>query len=217
MRVLTVSLDEVRQLFVEQAGQFVTACSRLGDLDLLDPSLCRGWSRLDLVVHVRAGLDEMAATAGAHTDRRPTHDAASYWGSHPDDRDDDPVPHVMWLRRTASAYHRPKAAVRHLTDVTRRVGDVISHVRDRPVLFQDKAMTMGDFVATWVVELAVHQMDLDDGGSPVGATLARRTLEAVADADLPPGMSDVDAVLAGLGRRTWPTHVARPEAFPVML
>ena len=94
MSALTVALDEVRPLFVEQAGEFLTVCRDHSDLDLLDPSLCRGWSRLDLMVHVRAGLDEMAATAGAYTDRTPDCDAATYWTCHPDDRDDDPVPHV---------------------------------------------------------------------------------------------------------------------------
>jgi hypothetical protein len=105
--------------------------------------------------------------------------------------------------------------VRHLADASLRACAVIGHAVDRTVLFQDKAMTMGDFLITWVVELAVHQLDLDPGSAPVGAALARRTVEAVADTDLPSELSDVEAVLAGLGRSPWPADVPRSAVFPV--
>jgi hypothetical protein len=36
MTALTVALSEVRQLFVEQAEEFLTACRDHSDLDLLD-------------------------------------------------------------------------------------------------------------------------------------------------------------------------------------
>ncbi len=189
----------------------------MDDLAALDPARCRGWSRLDVIVHVRLGVEEMAATAAAYTDQTPDHDAASYWTSHPDDRDADPVAHILWLRRTASAYSRPASAVHHLRLVADLARRVLVGAPDRVVLFQGKAMTMGDFLATWVVELAVHQLDLGSGGTPVGAALARRTLEAIAGADLPEQLSDADAVLAGLGRIPWPPQTGSPGRFPVSL
>lgn len=120
MLPLTCALGPARELFKHQATGFLEAAQALDDIELLDPSQCRGWSRLDLIVHVRMGLDEMASTAAATTQQPADHDAASYWTSHPDDRDDDPVPHIMWLRRTASAYSRPRAAVTHLASATTR-------------------------------------------------------------------------------------------------
>ncbi|MBT0993365.1 hypothetical protein KIN34_03580 [Cellulomonas sp. DKR-3] len=73
-------------------------------------------------------------------------------------------------------------------------------------------------IATWVVEVAVHQLDLDVGGAPpTGAALARRTLEAIAEHALPEAFGDDEAVLAGLGRTGWPPGVPGRGPFPVSL
>ena len=55
-----------------------------------------------------------------------------------------------------------------------------------------------------MVELAVHQLDLAVARVPAQVALARRTLEALADADLPAELDDPTAGLAGLGRIGWP-------------
>ena len=79
-------------------------------------------------------------------------------------------------------------------------------------------MYSGDFVATWVIELAVHQLDLGaDAAAPCGLAWTRLTLEAMADADLPTGLDDRSAVLIGLGRIPRPTSVRLPASFPVSL
>lgn len=217
MRALSIALGESRPLLLAQIAQFTAVVEALDELALLDPARCRGWSRLEVIVHVRLGLAEMAAAVAAFTDRAPDHDAASYRGSHPDDRDDDPVAHILWLRRTASAYGRPAGAVHHLRVVATRASHVVAQASGRPILFQDKAMSIGDFVATWVVELAAHQLDLDLEGTPVGAGLARRTLAALAGAALPEQLDDAEAVLAGLGRIPWPAHLGDPGPFPISL
>jgi hypothetical protein len=201
----------------EQIRQTVNAATSLGDMQLLAPSRCHGWSALDVVVHLRMGLQEMVIGA-APTDEGPDHDAASYWASHPDDRDDDPVPHILWLRRVASAYSRPSAAVSHLRDVAEGASVAVRSMHEGQVEFQGKRMRSGDFLATWVVELAVHQLDFAvDGDEPVGLDWARRTLEAIADADLPSGMDDRSAVLVGLGRVPPPVGVRLSDSFPVSL
>lgn len=217
MLPLAFELDPTRRLFVKQARGFLHAAQALTDLELLDPSQCRGWRRLDLVVHVRMGLDEMASTASVTTDRRADHDAASYWASHPDGRDIDPVPHVLWLRRVASAYARPSGAVTHLADVTARACAVTTTLREGQVLFQGKVLTCSDFLATWVVELAIHELDLVDGADPAGITMARRTVEALAGSTLPHDWDDRTATLTGLGRVPWPTAADQPPGFPVHL
>jgi len=218
MRSLSVPHQVALDLLRDQLRGFTTQAGGLSDLELLDASLCHGWSRLDVVVHVRIGLDEFIAGCAAQTGAVPDHDAASYWVSHPDDRDADSVPHILWLRRTASAYGRPSAAVRHLDDVAARVETTLDRLPEQPVRFQDKVMASGDFLATWVVELAVHQLDLDVAttrAAPAGLGLARRTVEAVAGHDLPPQLDDDVAVLSGLGRIRPAARL--PEGFPVSL
>ena len=87
-----------------------------------------------------------------------------------------------------------------------------------PVEFQGKRMRSGDFLATWVVELAVHQLDLGiEQDEPSGLGWTRKTLEAIADADLPPGLDDRSAVLAGLGRIPPPSGSRLAPPYPVSL
>jgi hypothetical protein len=78
-------------------------------------------------------------------------------------------------------------------------------------------MTSGDFLATWVVELAVHQLDLGQGAghpTPGSLTAVRRTVEAIADVDLPERWDDEDAALIALGRLPLPDDV--PELAGVL-
>ena len=63
MDPLSFPLPEARDLFAAQTRQLLDAVHSLSELDLLTPSLCAGWARLELVEHLRIGLDEMAAAA----------------------------------------------------------------------------------------------------------------------------------------------------------
>lgn len=215
MRPLSFAHDEAVERLCAALDGFGRAAERLDDLQLLDPSLCRGWSRLEVVTHVRLGVEEMAVGTTGRTSEAADHDAATYWESHPDDRDEDPVPHLMWLRRVAGAYGRPSAAVAHLRQALDAASHAVRALPEGVVAFQGKRMTTGDFLATWVVELAVHALDLDLGDQPTGLDWARRTIEAVAGADLPGELDDRTAVLVGLGRRPATTPV--PQPFPVHL
>jgi hypothetical protein len=158
----------------------------------------------------------MVGVCAMQVDDPCDHDAASYWASFAAD-DDDQVPHILWMRRTATAYNRPEGALRHLDDVAAMLRVALGRMPDHPVLFQGKTMTSGDFLATWVVELAVHQLDLgEEAGHPTpGAlTAVRRTVEAIADVDLPPTWDDEDAALIALGRVPVPDDV--PELVAVL-
>lgn len=202
MRTLSYDHATAVGLMREQLDVFVAAAESFSEYDLLGASRVHGWSRLDVVVHSRLGLEEMAGVCAMQVDDPPDHDAASYWASFAAD-DDDRVPHIMWMRRTTSAYNRPEGALRHLNDVAAMLRVSLPRMPDHPVLFQGKTMTSGDFLATWVVELAVHQLDLgEQAGHPAAGALhaVRRTVEALADVDLPPTWSDEDAALIALGR-----------------
>lgn len=203
-----------------QTQAFVTAAESFSEHDLLGASRCHGWSRLDVVVHVRAGLEEMVGVCAAQVDDPPGHDAASYWASFAE-ADDDPVPRILWMRRTAAAYNRPSDALGHLRDVAATTHIALAQMPDRQVLFQGKVMTSGDFLATWVVELAVHHLDLgEDAGHPTPESLhvVRRTVEAVADVDLPHDWEDEEAALVALGRVPLPEDAHDlAEVLPVSL
>ncbi|GAA2022962.1 hypothetical protein GCM10009740_10120 [Terrabacter terrae] len=218
MRQLSFAHEQAVERLSRQVGELVAAAGSMSDLELLGSSLCHGWSRLDVVVHVRMGLQEMALGTIAASGEEPDHDAASYWAAHPDDRDDDPVLHILWLRRTAAAYSRPRAAVTHLREAADAAVRAAQTMPEGTVAFQGKHLRSGDFLATWVVELAVHQLDLgvtDDGSS--GLAWTRATLEAIAEAELPAALEDRTAVLVGLGRQQPPPSAQPGPAFPVSL
>ena len=217
MRPLSFPHDEAVERLCRALDGFGAAARSLDDLALLDPSRCRGWSRLEVVTHVRLGVEEMAVGTTGLTSGPPDHDAATYWASHPDDRDEDPVPHLMWLRRVAGAYGRPSAAVEHLGRALDAAAGAVRAMPEGVAAFQGKRMTTGDFLATWVVELAVHALDLHTDAEPVGLDWARRTVESVAAAELPALLDDRAAVLVGLGRVAAPPEPAIPSAFPVHL
>lgn len=218
------------ELLVAQLDSFAAHARRYDEVELLDPSRCRGWSRLDLIVHVRAGLEEMVRGTTALVEEPADTDAASYWRAYPGagDAESDPVDGILWLRRTASAYRRPESALRHLDDVVEGTRVAVRALGEGVVSFQGCRMATGDFLGTWVVELAVHQLDLDDaagdpaagaGSIPPGLGWTRRTLEALAGTPLPGTLDDRTAVLAALGR-TGPaagSMAELPAAYPVAL
>ena len=216
MRPLSFDHATAVELMREQLDVFVAAARSFSEYDLLGASRVHGWSRLEVVVHSRLGLEEMVGVCAMQVDDPCDHDAASYWASFAAD-DDDQVPHILWMRRTATAYNRPEGALRHLDDVAAMLRVALARLPDHPVLFQGKTMTSGDFLATWVVELAVHQLDLgEEAGHPTPGSLTavRRTVEAIADVDLPQTWNDEDAALIALGRVPLPIDV--PELAGVL-
>ena len=216
MQRLSFTHDDAVTALADQITSFVAAAEAFDDLELLDPSRCRGWSRMDLVVHVRCGLQEMALGAAARSQSEADTDAASYWRVHPGADDTDPVDGILWLRRVAGAHTRPTRAVQHLKDVALGTIATIRTTSPGVVEFQGRRMDSGDFLGTWVVELAVHQLDLDAAGPPPpGTAWTRRTIEALAGTRLPEELGDLDAVLAGLGR-TGADHELG-AAFPITL
>jgi len=159
---------------------------------------------VDVVVHVRLGLEELAAGLLAADEREtPTHDAATYWETQPPGG--GAVDGVLAVRRVAAATRAPRGALGPLDRVCEALAGGAERLSDRVLAFQGCALTTGDLLATWAVELAVHQLDLGrdlEVPPPPSAALAltRRTLEALLEARLPTD-DDLDAVLLGAGRR----------------
>ena len=154
----------------------------------------------------------------AETFDPPDQDAASYWGEYADTS--DPVDAILWTRRTASAYARPRGAVEHLRMAADAVRAAASRMVDGTVSFQGHTLRSGNFLATWAVEMAVHHLDLLGGSELPGPaaeslTLGRRTVEAVLGGSLPADWDDDACLLLGSGRRQ-PTEAERAAAGPVL-
>lgn len=228
MAAFTVDHDHACAAFLNELDLFVAAAESLEDVAFLGASRCHGWSRLDVVVHVRTGLQEMLGGVMASTSRPVDTDAASYWVDFAAAAaDQDEVDAILWTRRTASAYRRPSGALEHLHMVAAGLRAAVAAMPTGAVEFQGGVLSSGDLLATWAVELAVHHLDLAlPSGTrvalptPESLTLARTTVERCADAVLPESWADDRVVLLGTGRQeaTADEHngCAAVERFPVL-
>lgn len=204
MSGLGVAHLDAQPVFCGAVERFVNSVEGLSDYELLAPSRCYGWAVMDVVTHVRVGLQEMLGAFTAFTAEPADQDAATYWQEYAGDC--DPVDPIVWTRRTAAAYRRPSGAVAHLRMAADAVSGAAARMRDGRVGFQGHTLNTGDFLATWAVELAVHQLDVGHTinvaePTPGSARLARRTVEALLDTELPAALSDITCTLLGAGRR----------------
>lgn len=108
--------------------QFAGTVEALSDYGMLAASRCHGWAVLDVVTHVRVGLQEMLEAFTAVTNDSPDQDAGSYWGEFAGNS--DPVEPTLWTRRTSSAYRRPRGAVQHLRMAADAVGGAADQMQE---------------------------------------------------------------------------------------
>ncbi len=218
----TVAVERARTACLDSVRDFVAAVGTVSEHDLLGASRCHGWTRLDVVVHVIAGWNEMLGGLVSVVDTEPTVDAASYWpvfaGTY---GGGDQVPSLMAQRRRTAGYARPSSAVEHLHDVAAMLERGVAGFADRACTWQGHVFAAGDFLAIWAVEDVVHHLDLDVGPAgpppPSALTVARETVEELLGEPLPSSWSDEDAVLVGSGRRPPPEGLGvLGDRFPVL-
>ena len=189
--MLDVPHAEGRDAFLDALDGLLAAVEPLDDRDLLGATWCWGWTVVDVLTHVRLGLEEVAAglLAAGTCDAEPDRDAATYWSTPPPGGGGDEVAGVLAIRRTATATRAPSTAVTLLRQVTTGLRPAVRRLPAGVLAFQGGVLTTGDLCATWAVELALHQLDLarevDVAPPPaVALGLARRTVDALAAAGL---------------------------------
>lgn len=207
----SVPIGEARSICAGAVTAAVEAVDGLSEYQLLAGSRCHGWSRLDVVVHLIGGWQEMLMGMVSPVEEPPTVDAATYWTAFADEyATDDPLPPLMMQRRRTAAYARPASAVAELHDVADAVRRGVGSLPERRCQWQGQVFEPGDFLAVWAVEDVVHQLDLDtDAPAPPDAlALARGTVEALLGDALPSDWTDTEAVLVGTGRIAAPSTLS---------
>jgi Mycothiol maleylpyruvate isomerase N-terminal domain len=195
-----------RDAFLAEYALLEELAGSLTDEQLLLASRCRGWAVCDVLYHLHLGLEEILVGFASPTDRPADTDFATYWRDCCAGEGFD-VGQTRFVRLVASAYARPTGLVAHLR---KPMGAALRLARsadgDQRLDFQEHVMPMGDFLATWVVEAAVHHLDLTpelpDAPPPVPASLAvtRDTLDTLLGRPVPVAWDDATYALKGSGR-----------------
>jgi uncharacterized protein (TIGR03083 family) len=184
------------------------AFGQLDDRTMLATSSCFGWNVGDVLTHVHLGMQEMLLALGMYTDDAPDGDAASYWLAFPPTHgeiSDDQLDDIQFVRRANAAYRRPADLLRHFAMTAGGLLDRVPALPEVAVPFQGKVLASGDFLATWVVEIVIHHLDLQaeltlPDPHPTALELTRRTIEALLGDELPRSVPDRTLVLIGAGR-----------------
>ncbi|MGQ4432803.1 MULTISPECIES: maleylpyruvate isomerase N-terminal domain-containing protein [unclassified Streptomyces] len=194
-------------LFARSWAALLAAVAGLSDEDFARPSGCAGWLVRDLVCHLVIDAQDVLITLVTPADTEPTRDAVTYWTvARTPPTGDDPLDAL--IVRLAAAYEEPWLLKFHLDDVGSAAGRAARLADpDLRVSTQDEVLTAGDYLSAYVLEWALHHLDLvahlPDAAGPSAEVLAgaRELLERIAGAAFPSSFSDTAALLVGTGRR----------------
>ena len=173
------------------------------------PTRCPPWTVRELVVHMLAMVEHMAETAGRPpVESPPVKDRISWWDY---DIAEDQAATAEWVEKAAQDYPPgplaeawSKAVAACVAAVRRALtgGDPVVQPGEQPIL-------LSDYVATRVLEITIHTMDVRDAfdlppdPSPEGLAITLGILNRRLGADpLAMGFDGADFVIASTGRRT---------------
>lgn len=194
-------------LFSRSWAALRAAVAALEDKDFERPSGCAGWLVRDLVCHLVIDAQDVLITLVTPAETAPTVDAVSYWKVGQElPTGQDPLDAL--IVRLAAAYEEPGLLTFHLDDVGSAAGRAAELADASAVVStQDMVLTVGDYLAAYVLEWTLHHLDLifdlPAAAEPPADGLARsrEMLEKLAGAPFPASFSDTDALLVGTGRR----------------
>lgn len=193
-------------------ASLTAVADQLSDTDMMLPTRCAGWAVCDVLYHqlldARRALRTFASPAGGPPDT----DDVSSWrpfgagsGGPGEPGSPGPARHARHVRIAASAYARDELA----WDWRETCGAACRAALDCPhqaVATQGLVLTTADFIATLVVEAAVHYLDLTVALAaappphPAPLALVRRVLAGLAGSPLPDDWDDATCALKCTGR-----------------
>lgn len=195
-----------RAALVETIASVRDLAAMLTDEQLLRPSRAAAWTVGDVLCHVHLGAQELLVVLTQRTDRPADTDFVAYWRPwQPGGAAVDA--HARFVRNLAAAYTAPTGLVTHMTPTLdaciRRASEVEV---DRRLAWQGRVLPVGDLLATWTVEFAVHHLDitveLQDAPAPplTALRLAAETLDRLLGEPAPTDWTVTEHVLKGTGR-----------------
>lgn len=180
----------------------LTACVRgLGEEELRGPTRT-DWTVAELLLHLLLDAQRVLVSLATPADQAPDTDAVSYWHDWNPAQGDGGA-HTRFVRVAASAYSSPRVLVEHWTETAAAAGRAaLAAPVDDVLETQGHRLALPDLLSTFVVEGAVHHLDLmTDVPVPAAAlTEVRRVLDGLLRGRPPADWSDEDYALKGTGR-----------------
>jgi uncharacterized protein (TIGR03083 family) len=189
-----------------------TVADGLGEAELMLPSLCAGWTLGDVLYHQLLDARRALRTFASPSADPPDVDDIGYWRSYSPRSDEhealggaEAAAHARHVRIVAAAYP-PGALAWEWRETAAAAGRAARACPHPAVTTQGHVLHTADFIATLVVEAAVHYLDLTAGlpasppPDPAALALVRRVLDGLLGTPMPGGWDDRTYALKGTGR-----------------
>jgi hypothetical protein len=160
--------ERARDAFTQAYARLGEVAGSLSDEQLLLPSRCRGWAVCDVLCHVHFGPGRGPGRVRGADRARGRRRLRLLLDRVPGRADLD-LDHVRFTRLVAAAYRRPSGVVEHLRPTLEAaLAQARAAAGGTRLASQERVLGMGDFLAVWAVEAAVHHLDLTVGlpGAP---------------------------------------------------
>lgn len=191
---------------------FSSLADGLNDADAMLPSRCAGWAVIDVLYHLLMDARGALCAFATPSQRPPSADYVSYWlpwsptsGQPAALGSAGAARHARHVRIAASAY-TPVHLAFEWRDTAESAVRAARACGYEALEVQGHSLSTADYVATLVVEGAIHYLDmtvsLPGAPEPCAPALAlvRQVLEALASATLPAEWDDATCALKGTGR-----------------
>ena len=178
----------------------------LEEPELEEASGCRGWTNGDLIFHML--LDTQRALVACNSPGTPPADRnfVDYWTAWSADHVDARA-HARFVRISAAAHGDPNIICQRWLLTSQAALRCCSDAPTDYIATQGHVLATSDFIATLVVEAAIHHLDLvrhlkeKAGPAPAAAELSAATLDGLLGAPRPAGWDDISYLLKGTGRQ----------------
>ena len=197
-------LATARAALAQAYAGVTAAVDELDDEELGAATRCDGWVRHDLVFHLLCDAQRLLVALATPTAAQPTTDAVDYWRPYGGDADDpwQALAHAQFVRLSAAAYSSPTVVVRHWRDTSAAAVRAVHQACDvQRYETQGYVLALPDLLTTFVVEAALHHLDLRVGTPQPGPlALVRFTLDGLLAGAPRPDWDDVTYALKATGR-----------------
>lgn len=189
-----------------QSADLVSLLGELSDEEWERDTRCPGWTVKELAAHCEGMLERLVGENAGEAGGEAEVDRAAYYAY-------DPASNADEVRERALAEVGGRSAAEILTSLHGTVDGAIEGVREIPgervIQKSGHRMAFGDLVATRVLELGVHAMDIGHATlrgeriHPDAVPIVTQILDGRLGAPLPTGMGwdPRTYILTGTGRR----------------